>query len=750
MEEITYSGLVECICRKIKVDESKVKVKISYFPMVLYSYKPSYIRNDDEIFGYLLQVNHEKCRSVLHVEFINEEVKFSEEDDEIDGYVGLSDREAIEAGDEDGTENDETDAYVGISDRETIEAGDEDGNGGVLTFDEDIEMHDGVNQTRDDGMDLVIGQEFLTKEAAKVLIQTASYQNCFEFDIIKSDTKRFVVKCRGAKDGCKWFVRVAMLENSDIWMVRSYIKQHTCSIVTTRTLRDRRKGTKQIVASVLAQDYPGTFDTPVPKVLIDLVHRKVGVKVSYTAAWRGKREAANEVRGSPEESFTLLHCYMHMLEQTNIATRTLVEVDEHQRFKYLFFALGASVEGFRAMRKVLIVYATHLKNVYGGVLLVATAQDPDHHHYPIAFGVADGENDQSWIWFMEQLKLAITDVPGLVFLSDRNRSLIKAVRLVFPEAEHGYCIWHLSQNVKGHVHNNKDTCAFKFRECAHAYTVAEFQYLYHAFRRKYPSAAAYLDKSVEEKKWARCYFKGDRYNVDTTNSVESFNGVIRGARMYTLLPMFDVIIAKMAEWFNKYRKKAAEVPYNLKLVPIVEEEMSKRCVEGGFLTVKELNSFHLEYSVQGADGKVYTVDMAMYTCSCEQFDKDKYPCVHAVAAATFMTHKAGKELHLSEYCSKYYLVEQWALAYHRTIYHVPHMSDWVIREEVRAKKILPPDFEVKKGKPQQTRFPSVGESRGRGKRGKGSGRGSGRGTGRARGEGLAAYFECGSGSGSGV
>jgi len=205
----------------------------------------------------------------------------------------------------------------------------------------------------------------------------------------------------------------------------------------------------------LAQDYPGTFDTLVPKVLIDLVHRKVGVKVSYTAARRGKREAANEVRESPEESFTLLHCYMHMLEQTNIATRTLVEMDEHQRFKYLFFALGASVEGFRAMRKVLIVDATHLKNVYGGVLLVATAQDPDHHHYPIAFGVADGENDQSWIWFMEQLKLAITDVPGLVFLSDRNISLIKAVRLVFPKAEHGYCIWHLSQNVKGHVHNNE-------------------------------------------------------------------------------------------------------------------------------------------------------------------------------------------------------------------------------------------------------------------------------------------------------
>uniref|UniRef100_A0A0D3BZU3 Uncharacterized protein n=1 Tax=Brassica oleracea var. oleracea TaxID=109376 RepID=A0A0D3BZU3_BRAOL len=110
MEEITYSGLVERIYRKIKEDESKVQVKISYFPM-----------------------------------FINEEVQLSEEDDETDGYVGLSDREAIEAGDEDGTENDETDVYVSISDKETTKAGDEDGNGDLFTFHED-----GVNQRRDD------------------------------------------------------------------------------------------------------------------------------------------------------------------------------------------------------------------------------------------------------------------------------------------------------------------------------------------------------------------------------------------------------------------------------------------------------------------------------------------------------------------------------------------------------------------------------------------------------------------------
>ncbi|XP_013688792.2 protein FAR1-RELATED SEQUENCE 5-like [Brassica napus] len=434
-------------------------------------------------------------------------------------------------------------------------------------------------------MDLAVGQEFRTKEEAQVHIQTASHLKCFEYDVIKSDSKRYVIKCGAAKEGCKWFVRVAKLMNSDHWTVRSYIKQHRCSVVTTRTLPSRRRGTPGIVAAVLAQDYPDSLDTTAPNALIDLVHHRVVVQVSYTTSWRGKILATNKVRGSPEESYTLLNSYMHMLKQSNPGTVARVVVDEAQKFKYLFFGLGASKEGFIVMRKVLIVDATHLKNVYGGVLFFATAQDPDHHHYPIAFGIADGEKEHSWVWFMEQLKSVISDVPGLVFLSYRKKSLIKAVSLVFPQAAHGYCIWHLSQNVKGHVRNNRDTCAFKFMECAHAYTEAEFLNLYNAFRMRYPRTAEYLDKSVEERKMARCYFEGDRYNVDTTNSMESFNGVISDAKKLNILPMFDFIIRKMAEWFNIHRKEATEIPPALKLVPIVETEMSKRCVDAGFLSV---------------------------------------------------------------------------------------------------------------------------------------------------------------------
>jgi len=129
-----------------------------------------------------------------------------------------------------------------------------------------------------------------------------------------------------------------------------------------------------------------------------------------------------------------------MLEKVNPGTVTYVELEGEKRFKYLFIALGACIEGFRAMRKVIVVDATHLKTVYGGMLVIATAQDPNHHHYPLAFGIIDSEKDVSWIWFLENLKTVYSDVPGLVFISDRHQSIKKAVKTVYPNALHAACI----------------------------------------------------------------------------------------------------------------------------------------------------------------------------------------------------------------------------------------------------------------------------------------------------------------------
>ncbi|KAG7588865.1 MULE transposase domain [Arabidopsis suecica] len=322
---------------------------------------------------------------------------------------------------------------------------------------------------------------------------------------------------------------------------------HTCSRCEESTRYFKQKGTPRLVASVLHEDFRGQLETPDPKTIMSLVKGRLGLDCSYSTALRGKKQHVSDMRGNPEACYTMLFAYLHMLREMNSVTVTEMELDEEERFKYLFIALGASIEGFKAMRKVLVIDATFLKTVYGGMLVIATAQDPNRHHYPIAFGVIDSENHASWNWFFRMLRKVVPDEDGLVFISDRHQSIIKGVMDVFPNASHGHCIWHLSQNLRPKLTGDKD---------------------YGDFRRRYPRAAEYLDNSIGIEKWARSHAEGDKYNIDTSNSAESMNAVFREVRKYHQLPMIDAILEKFSEWFNKHRKDSANALNTTQVVPL--------------------------------------------------------------------------------------------------------------------------------------------------------------------------------------
>lgn len=91
---------------------------------------------------------------------------------------------------------------------------------------------------------------------------------------------------------------------------------------------------------------------------------------------------------------------------------------------------------------------TFLKGRYGGVLLVATAQDANRHVYPIAFAVVDAETESSWDFFLKNLRIVVPDCDEQVFVSDRNPSIKTGIWTNYPLSKHGICIYHLKQNVK--------------------------------------------------------------------------------------------------------------------------------------------------------------------------------------------------------------------------------------------------------------------------------------------------------------
>ena len=66
--------------------------------------------------------------------------------------------------------------------------------------------------------------------------------------------------------------------------------------------------------------------------------------------------------------------------------------------------MGPLKDGFRAgMREILGLDGAFMKGPYPGQLLTAVSVDPNNGIYPLAYGIVETENTESWTWFLNQL-----------------------------------------------------------------------------------------------------------------------------------------------------------------------------------------------------------------------------------------------------------------------------------------------------------------------------------------------------------
>jgi len=52
------------------------------------------------------------------------------------------------------------------------------------------------------------------------------------------------------------------------------------------------------------------------------------VKISYSTALRGKRQAVYDLKGSAEDSYKDINCYLYKLKKVNEGTVTYLKLDE--------------------------------------------------------------------------------------------------------------------------------------------------------------------------------------------------------------------------------------------------------------------------------------------------------------------------------------------------------------------------------------------------------------------------------------
>ncbi|XP_019230813.1 PREDICTED: uncharacterized protein LOC109211704 [Nicotiana attenuata] len=450
-------------------------------------------------------------------------------------------------------------------------------------------------------------------------------------------------------ENCKWHFKATSINDSAMFKIRSFSRQHTCSLMDETFIQ--RKRTAAVVGSMVVPKYcdPKTVYTP-KDIQTDMLSEH-GLNLSYMQAWRAKEKALQFLRGNPSDSYSKLPKYFYILEETYPGSVVKLKKAADDCFLYAFVALCTSISSWQHCRPVVVLDGTFLKSAYRGIMLTASTMDAAGTILPLAYAVVDSENDASWKWFFEQFKEAYGERPSMCVVSDRNESILKATSIVYPGMPHYSCMWHIWTNIrskfkKGHLQLHE-----LYFATARSYTLDEFNERMLKIEEVDPRVKSYL-YDIGYHRWSRVHATVNRTFTMTSNIAESLNAVTKEARELPIYDLLEYMRTLLERWTKEKLLKAKE---------------NKKC-------------------------------------SCGQFQLDELPCAHALAA---LRHR--KETY-ENYCSPYYTRKSLLLTYEMPVNPLPDKSKWDVPQHILDEVVKPPAGDKRQpGRPHKERYKTFDE-----------------------------------------
>ncbi|XP_009774304.1 uncharacterized protein LOC142181036 [Nicotiana tabacum] len=189
-----------------------------------------------------------------------------------------------------------------------------------------------------------------------------------------------------------------------------------------------------------------------------------------------------------------------------------------------------------------------------------------------------------------------------------HQSIAYGIAKVYPESYHEICMYHLEQNLKRR--KVKSEVIKLLQSAVRVYRRKEFDLYMSDITKVDKKTYDYLMEEPPER-WARSCSLGRRYDMLTTNIVESMNSVLLEARVLPILRMMDFIQVKLQCWFYKRRNEAEETFYDVSCW--VEEELKKKIDLAFTLNVFPVDSWRSRVEEEGI---TFLVDLnkRIYDC----------------------------------------------------------------------------------------------------------------------------------------
>ena len=469
---------------------------------------------------------------------------------------------------------------------------------------------------------------------------------------------------------------------TDIWK-NTVFNQHSCPPCLSNLNMKRMKSAKYIAFEPTIKNMLTVGAKKIkPSSLVDHLGSK-GIKISVQNSSRLLNKIKEKNNKSTENQFSQLESFVHLMNLKG--SPSYLEKDIDGRFIRMMVIFRDGIDQFdRFYMKGIQFDCTFCKTKIGGTLMLACFKDGNNNIRIIASALVESENEISWKWFMTNLKANLTVIPSFI-MSDREKGLIKAA-MIFDNVPHFYCFRHVMVNLCSKFK------AFRHRKQAWDLVKSESHDLF-------KKTASYFNKTPEIYEWLNnigfdklsiAHSPVPRYNIVTSNNVESLNARIKNIRGMDSLDLFMELertvisdrsasyeASKSSEYITTFAKKLLDNQLELSLRSLV------RKIDDHYYIV-----------TSDIERRVFIGNST--SCTCGYYNNMRIPCSHIIAVfksinQDFMSlccNSWKTSIHLDAYCNRY-------------INNGP-----TIVPDLEYSVLLPPIYSVKRGRPRKSRIES--------------------------------------------
>ncbi|XP_058102741.1 uncharacterized protein LOC131246536 [Magnolia sinica] len=531
-----------------------------------------------------------------------------------------------------------------------------------------------------------VGQEFNSVGDFRDALRMYAIVKGFAYVKSRSSKDRVTAKCRAK--GCPWRVHATILRTMQRFKIKRINNVHTCGGGVGKD--GHPHATSLWVASIIKDKLRDKPQYTTREIRND-IYREYGVNLKYQQAYVAKEVAQEKLEDL--QPYSQLPWFCNRIKETNPGSLVTLTTTGKSRFHRLFVSFHASRHGFEnGCRPLILLDGTSLREKCQGTLLAAVSVDGDDAIFPIAFAIVDFESYDNWIWFLTELKSAVSTNRTITFVSDRLNGLEEAVPQVFEDSYHAYSLHHLTEDfkqvLKGPSQPMKDTLADEIKRAAYSRSITDFNACIGNIRNFSHEVASWTLESKPEH-WSNAFFKGLRYDHLSSNIAELFYGWISEEHGLSIIQMIDMIRCKMMEMI--YTRREASSTWSTILTPSMEQRLELEIHNSHSLSV--LSSTGSVFEVR--DDSVNIVDIETWDCTCQRWKITGLPCIHA--AAVF--DHTGRNTY--DYCLRYFTVDCYRSTYSESIHPIPDIGN-PVSEDSNTEMIVRPPRPPARPKSKQT------------------------------------------------